>query len=197
MTFSSTGQYLSSFIYPLIEETRADLHSNIQTVARAPTREIISVGKAKDYPKKLSYRILMKELREIANVEGTYEPEVGDLIALTDVKPKCINDLNRPQMPYLLGLVTTKKEDRPEMTILSSKPIAFVEDEQEDKTGKEKSLFVVYLTNMTTNNRIWQALNSGLAGRNMNIIKRVMQFDSTVRITVHYSTSPHFLSVYN
>jgi len=155
------------------------------------------VGKAKDYPKKLSYRILMKELREIANVEGTYEPEVGDLIALTDVKPKCINDLNRPQMPYLLGLVTTKKEDRPEMTILSSKPIAFVEDEQEDKTGKEKSLFVVYLTNMTTNNRIWQALNSGLAGRNMNIIKRVMQFDSTVRITVHYSTSPHFLSVYN
>jgi hypothetical protein len=36
---------------------------------------------------------------------GKYEPEVGDLIALTDVRPKCIDDLNRPKRFYLIAYV--------------------------------------------------------------------------------------------
>ncbi|KAG5534407.1 hypothetical protein RHGRI_022507 [Rhododendron griersonianum] len=179
-TFSSTSEYLNSFIYPLIEETHADLFSSMETVPRAPSREIWSVTKSRHFkpPKYLSYNILLNENTDTANGE-VYEPEYGDLMALTEVRPKCIDDLDRPKSPYLIALVKWVDEDNPDhIAIRASKPIVL--GENEDGRGdkrKKPSLFVVYLTNMVTNLRIWTALNSHL---NMNIIKRVLQPDSTI-----------------
>ncbi|KAK9287875.1 hypothetical protein L1049_016317 [Liquidambar formosana] len=91
-TFLSTTQYKNSFILPLIEETHADLFSAMTRVFSAPVREILSVEESKDYkpPNDLFYDVELKRLRDLENdAGGAYEPEVGDLIALTDV---CFSD---------------------------------------------------------------------------------------------------------
>ncbi|PQM40345.1 helicase sen1-like [Prunus yedoensis var. nudiflora] len=160
-TFSTVTTYKKSFIPSLIEETHADLLSNMMTLSHAPTCEILTVEYSKYHkpPKALFYDITYKKDAEVdQNHKGPmYEPQVGDLIALTNVKPKCIDDLNRPQRFYLIAYVdgVTDLEKFPddfEFKILSSKPIGF--GEQETQQSKRETLFAVYLMNMTTNIRV-------------------------------------------
>lgn len=134
-TFLSADHYLKSFVYPLIEETHADLRSNFTTLRRAPACEVLDVKKQKEFkpPKNLFYELTWK------SGPGLYEPEFGDLMALTDVKPKCIDDLNRPKRPYLIALVQGKNEDSVKINVLSSKPI----------------VFIVYLTNLMRRETKW------------------------------------------
>ncbi|KAA8532130.1 hypothetical protein F0562_006728 [Nyssa sinensis] len=180
-TFLSTDDYMKSFIDPLIEETHADLLSKITTVSHAPTRKILAIDESKDFkpPKQLYYNISLKSMRDTENDIGMYEPEVGDLIALTEVRPKCIDDLNRPERPYIVALVQGRRGDNSpdRLPVRSSKPIMFHQDKKDKKKG---TLFATYLTNMTTNTRIWKALNSEVKGVNMNIIQKVLQSDATV-----------------
>ncbi|KAH7852474.1 hypothetical protein Vadar_025206 [Vaccinium darrowii] len=182
-TFSSTNEYMNSFIYPLIEETHADLSSSMETVARAPNHEIwtLKISKGFKPPKDLYYSISLNRYRDTANDGGMYEPEFGDLIALTEVRPKRIDDLDRPKSPYLVALVEKVDEYAPEkIKIRASKPIVLGENGDGRGDKRKPSLFVVYLTNMVTNLRIWTALKSELEGENMNIIKRVLQPNSTI-----------------
>ncbi|KAF5480087.1 hypothetical protein F2P56_000857 [Juglans regia] len=176
-TFSSMADYMKSFIPPLLEETHADLFSNMTALSRAPIREIDSVEMAKEFksPKDLFYEISLKRAADTENDVGKYEPEVGDLIALTDVRPKRIDDLNRPRRFYLIAYVHGgRDENSDKISILASKSIIFTELEYARK-NKRETLFAVYLMNMVTNVRIWKALHSDLEGENTNIIKQVLQ----------------------
>ncbi|XP_052307958.1 uncharacterized protein LOC18097562 isoform X3 [Populus trichocarpa] len=196
-TFMSTTHYMESFIPALIEETRADLCSNMTMVSQAPKREIFSLGIAKENkpPKDLFYKIWFEKMRNNVNGEGIYEPGVGDLLALTDVRPKDIDDLNRPGFNYLLAYVhglSIAKDDNDKydiLSILTSKPIQFELEDRENKKesviagkGRRKNMkanvFVVYLVNMMTNIRTWRSLNSELEGGNMNIIQNVLHTSS-------------------
>lgn len=181
-TFPSTDHYLKSFIYPLIEETHADLFSSMTTLSGAPMCEVFDVKISKDYkpPKELYYSISLKQMGKNEKKEGIYEPEFGDLIALTDARPKCIDDLCRPKRPYLLAVIQGKKDgDSQKLPILSSKPIEF--EKREDEKGKNRDkLFAVYLTNLTTNIRIWKALRPDPEVANMKIIKAILQVDRNV-----------------
>ncbi|XP_058179710.1 uncharacterized protein LOC131298334 isoform X2 [Rhododendron vialii] len=182
-TFSSTKDYMDSFIYPLIEETHCGLSESIKAVHHARAREIWTVNISKDFkpPKDLYYNISMNRNSDASNFQGMYEPEFGDLIVLTEVRPKCIRDLDRPKSPYLVAVVQRVGDYGSEkIEILASKPIVSGEygDRQEDKN--KRSLFVVYLGNLITEIRIWAALMSELEGGNVNIIKRVLQPDSTI-----------------
>ena len=205
-TFTSTSHYMKSFIPALIEETRADLCSNMMKVSQAPTREIFSIERSKEHkpPKDLFYKMWLKRMGKTGNGKGIYEPVVGDLIALTDARPKDIADLNRPGINYLLAYVHRVSnglddDDNHEMvSILTSKPIEF---ELENKQNKRESViagqevqkkrratvFVVYLANMTTNVRIWRSLNSDLQGGNTNVIQNVLETSSPVRRRNHCS----------
>ncbi|PSS00256.1 P-loop containing nucleoside triphosphate hydrolase protein [Actinidia chinensis var. chinensis] len=180
MTFSSTDHYMKSFISPLVEETHADLFSKMEMLSRAPTCEVLSVETSKHHkpPKDLFYKISLKRMRDASSCdEGSYEPEFGDLIALTDVRPKCTHDLNRSKHNYLVALVQ-RKDDSDKLTVLASKAIVFDAYEKRDKYKNKNTFLAVFLTNLNTNLRIWKALNSELEGGNMNIIKRVLQTDS-------------------
>ncbi|VFQ99747.1 unnamed protein product [Cuscuta campestris] len=175
-TFSSTTQYRNSFVYPLLEETRADLCSNMKSSLRnAPFCEVHDVKVSKDFklPKDLFYTIRAKKKKSFSG-EGVepYKPEVGDLIALSDVRPRRIEDLNRPKMSYHLAVVQGRKGDgSSSFPVLSSKPIAFRKGINRDE------LFVVYLTSLTTNLRIWKSLHMDQETANLNIIKTVLQVD--------------------
>ncbi|GAB4837646.1 hypothetical protein Ancab_002496 [Ancistrocladus abbreviatus] len=187
--FSSTTQYLSSFINPLIEETRVSLCSGIESVSQAPACEIMSlkVGKGHKPPGKLCYVIQTKQTADHSNENGPYEPEAGDVIAVTDMTPKCIGDLNRPHLrrPYLIAVVRAPKDGGSDtIPIRSSKPIE-----------RQRRLFGVYLMNMTTNNRIWTALHPEPAGANMNVIEKVIRVDSHVSSTCNRCLSGENMTV--
>ncbi|KAJ6738456.1 DNA2/NAM7 HELICASE FAMILY [Salix koriyanagi] len=165
-SFMSTAQYMKAFTPPLLVETHADLLSSTESLAGAPTCRILRVRKSKDYkpPKDLFYEISVEQTR------GGYVPRVGDLIALTKMKLKCIDDLRKTQQSYLVAFVhAMNREDCLTSSILSSKPLV---DEEDLKKG---TLFAVNLINLTTNLRIWRSLNLKLEGKNLNVIKKVLQ----------------------
>ncbi|GFQ02329.1 probable helicase magatama 3 [Phtheirospermum japonicum] len=173
--FSSVQHYLMSFIDPLIEETHADIRSNLINLRSAPACQIFDVRKCKEFkpPKNLFYSMTLKNSDKKA---GTYEPEYGDLFALTEVRPKCIDDLNGSKRSYLVAFVQgVKDEDSGKIPILSSKPIDF---EKSDKVKGHK-LYAVYLTNLMTNRRIWSALHP-CEGGNMRIINSVLQINPSI-----------------
>ncbi|KAJ0485846.1 putative P-loop containing nucleoside triphosphate hydrolase, DNA2/NAM7 helicase, helicase [Helianthus annuus] len=167
--FSSLTDYTKSFIDPLLEETHAQLLSSMNIISRASTREIKVRSETKNmkFPNYHSYTISL----ENKSRGGNYEPEVGDLIVLTNVKPRCIDDLK----PYVIALVQfVNNEDHGTCQVISSKPIPL--------SGEQTHKFMriaVHLMNLTTNTRIWQALHPSLDGnKNMKMINKVLQTDS-------------------
>ncbi|XP_019172077.1 PREDICTED: uncharacterized protein LOC109167511 [Ipomoea nil] len=184
-TFLSTYHYLNSFIYPLLEETRADLYSNMtDSLFNAPACEVLGLKVSKDFklPKDFYYTIRLKTTREGGGgSKQVYEPEVGDLIAFSDVRPKRIEDLNRPKTSYLIAVVQGRGDDDDDdyddwFPILSSKPITF--QKKDGGKGMEgDKLFVVYLTSLTTNIRLWKSLNMDLESPNLKMIKTVWGID--------------------
>ena len=178
-TFTSTTEYKTSFCAPLVEETHADLLSSMSTLSLAPWRVISHFMPTKEFkpPNDLFYDVILKSLRKFETDDGRYEPEARDLIAITNVRPKSIADLETTNRSYLVAFVLRVKEDH-YLRILSSKPILF----EEDKNKRRETLYAIPLINMTTNIRIWRALNSELEGGHSNIIRNVLQPKYAVRI---------------
>ncbi|CAL2229729.1 unnamed protein product [Prunus armeniaca] len=175
-TFSTVASYMKSFIPSLIEETHADLLSNVSAISQAPICEILTVETSKHHrpPKDLFYEITtVGKMIATESSAGKYEPVVGDIFALTNIRPKCIDDLNRPTNFYLIAYVLGSKDDSSDkLSILSSKPISGEGYKQIIKSKRE-TLFAVYLMNMSTNVHVRKALNS--EETNTNIIKNVLQ----------------------
>ncbi|MFS8034318.1 putative P-loop containing nucleoside triphosphate hydrolase, DNA2/NAM7 helicase, helicase [Helianthus anomalus] len=166
LTFSSTTHYMNSFIYPLLEETRADLFSHLAEISQAPATPVYSMQRPPlCKPEDLSYHITLNGMM--------YEPRVGDLIAFTQVKPKCINDLCQSNRYFLTAYVTSVLESPMEFIVLSSHDLT---ESDLFEIQERPKCFVVYLTNLTTNMRIWQALNPPA---NMNVIQTTLSFSSS------------------
>ncbi|XP_061360505.1 helicase sen1-like [Gastrolobium bilobum] len=178
-TFLSTTYYMNSFIPPLIEEIHSELSSSLTGVSRAPFCEILTVERSRNFiiTKGMFYKISVKRTNNDDKDIGKYEPAVGDLIAFTDIKPKTKYDLNRPRRYYHIAYVHKSKESTDEISILSSKSMD-MEILSNFKSNNAPKLYAVYLLNLTTNVRIWKALNSELEGANMSMIKKVLQADS-------------------
>ncbi|KAL8171652.1 hypothetical protein V2J09_023456 [Rumex salicifolius] len=170
-TFESTSEYMMSFNFPLLEETRMELCSEMQNVGRAPVCVISTLQISKYYkpPKDLYYEITTTKpaadsnsrFRAVAN----YEPEAGDLLAITNVKPRRIEDIHRADFGYLVAFVyRMKDEDTGKTTILASKSLPF----------EDQELFAVYIGNLTTNVRVWKALYPDALAPNSKIIAKAV-----------------------
>lgn len=107
-----------------LKETHADLLSGVTAASQAPALEVVDVKiSGSKHHKGLYYNIVLKRGKEGERIRETYEPEVGDLIAFSDVRLKSMDDLNRPKRSFLIALVQGKDENLDRLTILSSKPI--------------------------------------------------------------------------
>ncbi|XP_014518833.1 uncharacterized protein LOC106776048 isoform X1 [Vigna radiata var. radiata] len=187
-TFLSVAHYLKSFTFPLIEETRTDLCSSMKMLSEAPVYEITDIAFSENYkpPHDLLYQIEMKAVVDSDRKGDICEPEIGQLFTLTNTRLKCIDDLNKRGNSYLLGLIrkVRKKKDEEdvyEVQILASKPIKLEMYWQEDGTYVYGIYgFAAYLINITTNMRIWNALNSDPEGPDIHVIKQLLQPDPAV-----------------
>jgi len=175
---------MNSFFPALIEETHSDLYSCLMSVPQASFCEIRTMEMSKDFspPYDLFYKITLKSITDEVYGVGKYEPEVGDLIAFTNIRPRSVYDLSRIKrychIAYIHG---SKDEFTDEIPILLSYKFDL-------RRNKAQKLYAVCLINMTTNIRIWKALNSEMEGSDMDIIQKVLQPYSRVRITISYSS---------
>ncbi|XP_044475800.1 uncharacterized protein LOC123203506 isoform X3 [Mangifera indica] len=169
-SFESVTQYLGSFVYPLLEETRAELFSPMEIISRAP------------YAKVDVFRPLGSELFDVKidywrnrfsnNGKEPYKTLPGDILILADAKPETISDLERVGRMWSFLSVMTIAEDDNDSTSTYFKVKASKSIQQFER---EKSLFVIFLANITTNRRIWKSLNMS---RNLKIIKKVLRGNS-------------------
>ncbi|KAJ0719210.1 putative TPR and ankyrin repeat-containing protein [Helianthus annuus] len=175
LTFHSEAHYVGSFVYPLLEETRAELASTMETMYKAPYAELFSLNVAKGRGKFL-YDVAVNNWRNRTSERGKepYRTLPGDLLILADGKPESVPDLQREGRTWYFSMVyqISQDDDEEDSTSLRFKIIASQKIEFQD------GMFVVYLTNITTNKRIWNSLHMH---RNMNIIKEVLYTDSMVK----------------
>ncbi|CAN8267582.1 unnamed protein product [Cochlearia groenlandica] len=163
MEYKSTGDYFKSFIPPLIEETHAALLSSMKRLCQAPVVEIRYVMQTAQFklPNDLFYKVCLSGMNDEVS---TTQLIPRDLIAL---RPNRSDSFDISNEPYVVALVCKADPDRPnDVIILASKPL-FIE--------KKDSLFGLYMTNLTTNIRIWNALHPGVEGGNLNLISRVLR----------------------
>ncbi|CAK8538106.1 unnamed protein product [Lathyrus sativus] len=177
-TFNSAMDYKRSFIPLLFEETHSDLSSSLHGVSQAPFCEIKNIQESKPKSQKqfthVNLILLLKNTTEFDRVEnvGNYEPGSGDLIAITHIKPKSLNDLNTLKSPYHIAYVKWGgNESSDKISVMSSK----CTNEFDFRKNKTQKMYAVYLMNMTTNVRIWKALSSQSKGDHLNIIQKVLQ----------------------
>lgn len=192
---------MGSFIVSLIEETRADLSSSIRTACEAsesesesstweptsvdtPARELMSIEKSSQFklPRYFLYDISLKSVEGNGNNAEVYEPQAGDIIAITDKIPYYIES----ESCYNIALVTgSYGKTCDKLQIQSPKPMMHEQIMSDNK--KRRTIYAVYLINITTNNCIWEALHRSPRGGNIRIIDKVLQTDSSVRIIIHFS----------
>ncbi|KAI3870778.1 hypothetical protein MKX03_006762 [Papaver bracteatum] len=181
--FESRNEYLSSFTFPLIEETRAELCSKMEGITFAPWAEVISVEKVKPVESLIqNLTVDFWRNRKNERKKELYCPKPGDLFVLSNALPELASDLDRIGITWTFGVVTNVKakkgeeeesrDDIPSTSFKVQTPKAIDTHE-----GMHNSLFVVFLTNMTTNTRIWNAL--GMSG-NMSIINQILCTNSVV-----------------
>ncbi|KAL2317323.1 hypothetical protein Fmac_031199 [Flemingia macrophylla] len=179
-TFSLRKHYMDSFIPALIEETHSDLSSSLINVSEAPLCQIGTLERSKNFepPNDLFYQITIKSTDSDVKVVGSYEPEVGDLIAFTNIRLRSMDDLKKTRKHFYIAYVNGPRDEfTDEIPILSS---MFLENDIgfDLSSNRKQKLYAVYLSNMTTNIRIWKALNLQFEGANVSIFNKVLKVDS-------------------
>lgn len=158
--FWSVDEYLNCFVPLLLEETRSELSSSLNSLWKAPVFYISSVEAT-------AIKLPSRSSNKVAQGNRTsYEPKQGDLIALTKAaRPTRVDDLNPLILAYVFSV-----EDELHFSVHSSKTIS-IDERFSFRSG-------VFLMNLTTNTRIWKALHNGEA--NLSLIKSVLQANTAV-----------------
>uniref|UniRef100_A0A0A8Y1G9 Helicase ATP-binding domain-containing protein n=1 Tax=Arundo donax TaxID=35708 RepID=A0A0A8Y1G9_ARUDO len=203
-TFTSFGSYLNSFAWPLIEEVHADIFSSLDGCAHANFVKVIQVGKL-DARKPIFGFEVAKPVKDGKSRE-TYEPAERDIIVMSSRKPTHLSDLTRNKASFVLGSILKDGEDDafpPNWCVVQLSSAIPVEIDPRT-TMPKGPLFLVFLANMKTYNRIWKCLYLGENNANVvelqnkkstGPINKVWQFNPRVvcwsyaRKAVEYGTS--------
>ncbi|OMO72637.1 hypothetical protein COLO4_27520 [Corchorus olitorius] len=147
-------------------------------VARAPYAEVTKLSEAKPHGGLLfDVNVDYWRNRFSDRVKEPYKTLPGDIFIIADAKPESASDLQRIGRTWTFALVTRISEDDDED---NSSCTSFKVEAPEDIASKyeiQNSLYVVFLRNVTTNRRIWNALHMK---RNLRVIKEVLHGGTAV-----------------
>ncbi|KAF7849138.1 hypothetical protein BT93_L1208 [Corymbia citriodora subsp. variegata] len=173
-TFQSVQHYLGSFVYPLLEETRASLCSSLENISALPFAMVTDFVKCKRNGN--IYAVEASRWSKESNTHGkeTYKTLPGDILILTDAKPKNVPDLERFGSRCAFASIMMIGEDEEEDGATSSTnfKVEALLDYEVDDPWKPK--YAIFLINITSNRRIWNVLHKF---RNLNIVKEVLCTD--------------------
>ncbi|KAL3635028.1 hypothetical protein CASFOL_022082 [Castilleja foliolosa] len=171
-SFESVDHYLGSYPYPLLEETRAELASAMETLNKAPFAVIASLAESKHG----TYNVKVDHWknRQSDCPKEAYKTLPGDIVLVSNMKPVTASDLKRVGWTFNLAYVKCILEDDDSRTISfhsfnvkTAKPV-----EAGDRQSQPR--YVVYLMNVTTHKRMWDGLKMR---QNMRIIEKVLSKD--------------------
>ncbi|KAG2708641.1 hypothetical protein I3760_05G201900 [Carya illinoinensis] len=200
-SFESVGQYFGSYVNPLLEETRAQLHSSMDIISSAPFAKVSTFNESEAYGEK-SYDVEVDQWRnrvydvevdqwrnrDTVRGEEPYKTLPGDVFVLADTKPEDVSDLQRIGRQWALVAVTKILEDddvneddedddvNEDDSTSTRFEVKALQDIEVD-VGNHKSWFVIFLINTIPNKRIWNALHKR---RNLHIIKKVLCTNSLI-----------------
>lgn len=106
-----------------------------------------------------------------------YKTLPGDLFVLADAKPEDVSDLQRTGRQWAFVTVTKIQEDENEDNSTSTSFKVKASKDIGDDAAIQNSLFLIFLINIVTNKRIWNALH--MSG-NLEIVKTVLSTNSLV-----------------
>ncbi|XP_031477020.1 uncharacterized protein LOC116248392 [Nymphaea colorata] len=174
--FSSVEDHLGSFIFPLVDDTRAELCSSLERIKDLPSAGIV-MKKSKRQSCGYDVRIRFWETEYIVDYDKSDAVHVGDLVIISTLRPNQVSDLGRYGAAYFLALVTDVPEDmefRRMLSIKASKCMKLT-------GGEEKFTSLKILMNLTTIKRIHTALKMQYANVNLKIIRNVLRVKSWER----------------
>ena len=171
-TFGTMDDYFKSYTYPLLEEIREQMCSSMEDIHSAPFAEVTSFEESKPYGS-LLYDINVDAWRNRYSDRSKepYKTLPGDVFILTDAKPETVSDLQRVGRTWTFASVTKITDDENEDISTSTYFKVKISEEYGVGDGKQGSMFVIFLINVVTNKRIWNALHMY---EDMSIIREVL-----------------------
>eukprot|EP00253_Pinus_taeda_P033221 PITA_33221 len=174
--FESITEYLVSFVPPLIEETRADLHNALESISEAPyaaiyfpEKEKPSKGKVVEYKMHIDRKYDMGESKEKQIL--ILRPK--DILILSSRVPEYVEDLRDIMLAVVNGQECQCKDKDGENEDSGMVEVkVHVPDMHpfcSQNSNMENQYFCIYLGNLTTNLRIWKALHPDLADETRNL----------------------------
>ncbi|KAK0573842.1 hypothetical protein LWI29_014378 [Acer saccharum] len=174
-SFQSVEEYCSTFVFPLLEETRAQLCSGMDTISTAPFAQVVDLEESEAYGIEL-YDVKVDNWRNRYSNRGKepYKMLPGDVLILADTKPETASDLRRVGNMWTFLSVTeiTKDEIGSTSSHFKVKVSKYIPVDK-----KKKSIFVIFLTNIIPNRRIWNSLHMS---RNSKVINEILYTGSVV-----------------
>ncbi|XP_051193272.1 uncharacterized protein [Lolium perenne] len=171
-TFTSLEEYMASFTVPLIEETRADLYSALESIKHAPATEVKRIEEL--CSKQSIFSTLVNKADRDTDPGEVYALKDADVLVFFDRKPRHISDLGRSKVPYVIASVLKAEDGNGHAIVRLSRGPA---KERGGRQNLVPPLVAVFLINMTTYNRIWNALDLHVASlRNTSIIEKIVQY---------------------
>lgn len=146
---------------------------------RAPYAEVIAFEELKPYGAK-RYGVEVDFWRNGISNSGKepYKTLPGDIFVLADCKPERVSDLLRVGRMWTFVSVTMVPDDEDENKKENYYEVRARNDMQVHD-GTKKSFFLIYLTNILPNKRIWNSLH--MSG-NRKVITQVLGIDSVVSV---------------
>jgi hypothetical protein len=153
-------------VYPLLEETRAQLCSCMEILSSSPYAQVIPLEHSWSHSYGRNHYVVKTDTwknRSSGHGKELYKTLFGDVFILADFKPETVNDLQRSgrNWSFVLsaGILDEEIEgDDDETKLISTFKVIASKDIEIDEMG-QKSLFIIFLMNIIPNRRIWSALH--------------------------------------
>ncbi|XP_050947338.1 uncharacterized protein LOC103495156 isoform X2 [Cucumis melo] len=170
-SFKSVHQYLGSYLFPLLEETRAELSSSLKAIHKAPFARMVYIEEPKSSGK-LLLNVKLDAWKNTTNNSGKepYRTLPGDIFLILDDKPGTDINLQCSTRTWAFAWVN-KITDTGCSTNLKLNVSKNISGEH----GMQKEFFSVFLMNVTTNLRIWNSLHFS---EDVKIVKHVLSKNS-------------------
>lgn len=164
-SFDSVDHYLSSFSFPLLEETRAYIAASLKDIVKSPFAELISFNEVKPNGS-LVFDVEVDYWRNIC-YDGRipYRTSPGDIVVISNVKPESANDLQRSGYWTFASVTDVYEND----ALVNFK--VRVPPGSGTVKGMRRSCHVVFLVNVMPNKRVWNAL---CVRKNLIMIEKVL-----------------------
>jgi hypothetical protein len=158
----------------------------MEILSSSPYAEVVSLEQKLSHSYGRNHYVVKTDTwknRSAGHGKELYKTLFGDVFILADFKPENVNDLTRSgnMWSFVLsaGILDEEinEDDHDDTKLMSTFKVIASKDLDIDEMG-QKSLFIIFLTNITPNRRIWNALHMD---GDSKLVERILCASDVVR----------------